>query len=99
MIIYNITIKVELAVANQLKQALKEYGNLLESQQKVQQAKLYNLVSVDSSDGLTYCLQFHFADMSAYNLFKATEDVKFKQAIFTNYKDKMVLFDSILKEE
>ena len=97
MIIYNITIKVELEILNDFVDWAKHYvgsspdGNELPS-------RIYQLMNVDSSDGITYCLQHYFMSVEAFNMFKIQGDLAFREELADRYGDKLVVFASVLSE-
>ena len=100
MILYNITIKADLDIVQDLKYWLKvEHLPEVNKSDKVLKAHLLKLLGVDVSDGITFCVQYHFGSMSEYNAFKIEEDAAFMSEIMSKFKDKMVLFASILSEE
>ncbi|MEZ5006830.1 MAG: DUF4286 family protein [Chitinophagales bacterium] len=100
MILYNITIKADLDIAQELKFWIKEdYLPEINSSEKVIKAHLLKLLGVDVSDGITFCVQYHFDSMSEYNSFKMVEDAEFMSEIMSKFSDKLVLFASILSEE
>ncbi len=99
MVIYNITIKVDWSIHNDFKLWIEEEV-LLESKniESVQNSKFLKLLDVDTSDGMTYCLQHYFNDLQEYNQYKMADDLNFKQRLAAKYKDKLVLFASVLSE-
>ncbi len=100
MIIYNVTIKADLDISKFLKSwIIDDYLPEISKIDRVADAKLFRLLNVDVEDGITYCLQFYFEDMTNYNLFVAVDEMKFKNEILAKFSDKMILFSSLLSEE
>lgn len=99
MVIYNITIKVDWSIHNHFKSWIEE--EVLESAKEistVNSSKFLKLLDVDSSDGMTYCVQHYFDNLGDYNMYKMAEDIVFKNELADRYKDKLVLFTSVLSE-
>jgi len=56
------------------------------------------LIGVDTTDGVTYCLQHYFDDVSGFNMFRAQGEVSFNADLADRYGDKLVIFSSVLSE-
>lgn len=99
MIIYNTTIKVDWDIHNEFKLWVEEEVLVnATSIESIQNSKFLKLLDVDTSDGMTYCIQHYFDSMENYNQYKLTGDRAFKEALATRYSDKLVIFASVLAE-
>ena len=61
-------------------------------------SRIFRLVSVDSTDGITYCLQHYFTDLAAYNAYKMLGDLAFREELSGEFGDKLIIFASVLSE-
>lgn len=98
MLIYNITIKADLDAHLDLVDWIRESQLPAAGDYLLKPSRLYRLLNVDTSDGITYCLQHHFADMAAYNRYMAGHDTAFREELSGRFPDKLVVFSSILSE-
>lgn len=81
------------AVFHQVSQ-IKEEG----AKGTVQESRLFRLMNVDSQDGITFCLQHYFSDLTAYNQHIVTADSSFRAILTERFNDKLIVFASVLKE-
>ena len=100
MIIYNITLVATLDIYNEVKYWIKSehLPEMMESEHLLD-SKVFKLLNVDAQDGLTLCIQYHFENIGDYNMFKALNDIQFKNDILAKFSDKIVMFTSVLSEE
>lgn len=99
MIIYNTTIKVDWEIHNAFKLWVEEEVLInAKSMESIQTSKFLKLLDIDTSDGMTYCIQHYFDSMENYNEYKMTGDKDFKEALAARYSDKLVIFASVLAE-
>ncbi len=99
MVIYNITLKIDWAIHDDFLITLRSTKDqLLNNSSNISDSGLYQLMGVDTQEGPTYCLQFHFDSTSPFNLFIAQEETILKKALSDKYADKYIIFSSVLSE-
>ena len=97
MILFNITIKAELAIHRELVDCLTSYAQAdLPGCQLP--SRVYRLMHVDASDGITYCLQHYFTDLTTFNAYKTQGELAFREELSGRFGDKLIVFSSILSE-
>ncbi len=99
MVLFNITIKADLDIqsgfSDWVRREWLEEGPVTGLELP---SRFFRLLGVDTSDGITFCLQHYFTDMEAYNRYIATADARFREEMAGRYRDKLVLFSSVLDE-
>jgi hypothetical protein len=99
MIIYNLTIKVDWEQHNAFKFWIEEEVLIdAANNEHIQSSKFLKLLDIDTSDGMTYCVQHYFDSQMAYNQYKMTEHSTFHKVLKERFSDKLVVFASILVE-
>ena len=98
MVIYNITLKIDLDTHESVVDWIVATQLEMENDQFTSPPKLFRLLDVDVTDGITYCLQYYFTDISSYNLHRADADYVFRENLSGLFTDKFVIFSSILSE-
>jgi hypothetical protein len=61
-------------------------------------SKLFRLMGVDASDGVTYCLQHYFTGLEALNAYRTGGELAFREDLSGSFGDKLVVFASVLSE-
>lgn len=99
MVLYNITVKADLDIQADFSEWVQrewlEGGPLTGLELP---SRFFRLLGVDTSDGITYCLQHYFTNMDSYNRYIASADARFREEMTVRYRDKLVLFASVLDE-
>lgn len=99
MIIYNITVKVDLDISadflDWVKSVVLYEAN---SNEPHEPSRCYLLRGVDMTDGMTYCIQHYFADIASYNDHMSAVNPYFQEEMTARYGDKVVSFSSVLSE-
>ena len=98
MILFNITIKVDTDVNNDFVKLIGDDWLSYIKEGLVQPSRFFRLLGVDTTDGITYCLQHYFTDQTAFNMYKIDEDMAFHAEMADRYGDKLVIFSSVLLE-
>lgn len=98
MILYNVTVKVDTEYAKDWVKWMKEEHilDLMETGLFVD-AKLYRLLEVDDSDGLTYSAQYFCKDMDAYNKYISDYADEMRKRGLDKFEGKFVAFRSLLQ--
>jgi hypothetical protein len=97
MILFNITIKAELAIYRELVDYLKSQVALAMPGCQLP-SRVYRLMNVDTTDGITYCLQHYFEDLAAFNAYKVQGEMSFREELSVRFGDKLIVFSSVLSE-
>ncbi len=97
MILYNVTVKVDTDYAKDWVQWMKEEHilDLMETGLFVD-AKLYRLMDIDDSDGITYSAQYFCKDMEAYNRYISEYAEEMRNRGLQQFEGKFVAFRSLL---
>ncbi|MFN8282241.1 MAG: DUF4286 family protein [Chitinophagales bacterium] len=93
MILYNTTFKVDLDATNEFKIFIENYFS-----DEKHNKELYQLLDVDDTDGVTYCLQFLFKNLESYNAHIADHDAVFKTEIVNTFDERVLFFSSVLQK-
>lgn len=98
MIIYNVTVKVELAVAEAwLRWMLNEHIPGIMQTQCFTDYRIVRLLEVDDSEGPTYAIQY-FADSKAdYNRYMELYSSGMSQVSFEKWRDRFIAFNSVME--
>ncbi len=98
MIIYNVTIKIDLDVHDEWLSWMK-----LEHIPRVLETGLFNdhrmlrILEDDQSDGISYAVQYTAKDMSDYFTYEAEHAPALRQEAADKYPNKFVAFRTLLK--
>ena len=98
MIIYNVTVNVENAIAEEWLQwmvdihipAVLQTGFFLENH-------IYRVLADDDTGGKTYAIQYLCADMATYELYRDTKASQLQADTTTKYGNKLVAFRTLLE--
>lgn len=98
MIIYNVTIKVEHAIAEEWMEWQKaEHIPEMKSTGCFYDAMIYRLLDTDESDGITYAVQFHAKDHDAYKKYLQDYAVAMRKKSTDKWQNRFVAFRSVLQ--
>jgi hypothetical protein len=99
MIIYNVTVKVELLIHEEWLSWMKEthIPDVLATGCFVDN-KIMRLLEEDNSDGFTYAVQYRCLDMSNYMNYKEKYAAGLQKEVLAKYGENFVAFRSLLKE-
>lgn len=97
MIIFNVTIKADLDIHNDFLDWVRDYS-CREREGIRMPSRVFRLMGVDASDGITYCLQHYFTDIEALNNFRTGGELAFREELADRYSDKLVIFATVLSE-
>jgi len=98
LIIFNITAKVEHGIHNDFISWIDEDVLKKPLEEIEQPSRFFRLLGVDTSDGVTYCLQHYFKDQPGLNRYRVHGEVSFREELADRYGDKLVIFTSVLSE-
>jgi hypothetical protein len=98
VILYNVTVKIEPAIAADWLQWIKSEhipdiigtGCFLE-------AKVLHLLETDEKDGITFAVQYYAQDMVSYQLYIDNHAVSMRNKAFEKWGDRFVAFRSVLE--
>lgn len=97
MILYNVTVKVDINHADEWVKWMKEEHILdLMETGLFKDAKLYRLLEVDETDGITYSAQYFCKDMEAYNRYIDEYADEMRRRGLERFEGKFVAFRSLL---
>jgi hypothetical protein len=99
MIIYNVTIKIDLDVHDLWFRWMKEehIPRVMETGCFVQN-KMYRILQEDETEGITYAIQYFAENMSAYFDYKENFAAGFQQDGLALFPDKYTAFRTLLRE-
>lgn len=99
MIVYNVTIKIDLNINDVWVQFMKE--------EHIPQVlatgcftgyKFYRIVEADQTDGITYAVQYFANSMSDYFTYQNEHAKALQQQVKDLFPDKFIAFRTVLKE-
>ena len=98
MIVYNVTIKVDLSIANEWLTWLQEehVAEVLETG-CFTDAKIMKLLEVDDSDGPTFAIQYFAENRSRYDLYIEKFAGLMRQKSFDKWGNKFIAFRSLMQ--
>lgn len=97
-IIYNLTIKVDAAVAaDWLQWMLQEHIPAIMNTECFTDFKVVKLMDMDESDGLTYAVQYHTPNMAGYEKFKAECAADMYGQLVQKWKQQIVWFETAMQ--
>jgi hypothetical protein len=98
MIIYNVTVKVEAAIADEWMQwLLNDHIPSMMNTNCFVDYKVVRLLEVDDSEGPTYAIQY-FADSKAdYNRYIEIHSSKMQKVSFEKWADRFIAFRSVME--
>lgn len=98
MIIYNITMKVDNAIADAwLQWLLNEYIPAVMQTKCFAAYKVVRLIEVDDSEGPTYAVQFTAESKSDYNRFIEMHSTNMSEHSFRKWGDRFIAFRSAME--
>ncbi|MCB0695795.1 MAG: DUF4286 family protein [Chitinophagaceae bacterium] len=99
MILYNVTIKVNNDVADEwVKWMTDEHMPELMATGLFVDSKLFRLLEVDESDGITYAAQYFCRNMEDYEKYIADHAPAMRASGLQRFPDKFVAFRTIMKK-
>lgn len=99
MVLYNVTIKVETeAVEEWLKWMKEEHIPDLINTGLFIDAKLFRLLEIDESDGVTYAAQYFCSSMGEYEKYIADHAQVMRARGIERFGDKFVAFRTIMEK-
>jgi hypothetical protein len=99
MIIYSVTVKIDLDIHNDWLHWMKNFHipEVLNTK-KFQDYRMLRVLAEDETDGITYNIQYRALSMSDYFDYQSNHAVALQNDHTERYKDKFVAFRTILKE-
>jgi hypothetical protein len=98
MIIYNVTIKVELQIADAwLKWLLDEHIPDIIQTDCFVDYKVVRLLEVDDSDGPTYAIQYYAQSKADYNRYIEIHASKMRKRSFEKWGEQFIAFRSVME--
>ena len=97
MLLYNVTIIIEDAAADEWLQWMNEthIPEVMATGKFVSNRLLKVLDS--PNEGVTYCIQYHASDIDKYNQFKNNHQLNFQAIHQQKFENKFVLFNTIMQ--
>lgn len=98
MIVYNVTTKVEWAVAEQWVQWMKnEHIPGILATGHFSGHRFYKLLQVDDVDGQTYTVQFFANTLMDYEAYIQQHSAGFRKAVMDVFGDRLIAFRSVME--
>jgi hypothetical protein len=98
MIVYNVTVKITLAIQQAWLQWLKEeHIPDIISTGCFTHAVILRLLEVDDADGPTYAVQYFSESKSLYNNYIENHATEMQQKSFAKWGDKFIAFRSVMQ--
>lgn len=98
MIIYNVTTQVDLSIADEwLKWMRDEHIPEMKGTSCFSHAVILQMIEVDSSEGLTYAVQYHADSKALYNRYIREFAAEMRKKSVERWGDKVVAFRSVLQ--
>ncbi len=98
MIIYNVTIKVELSIATHwVKWIKEEHIPEVIATGCFTKANILKLLDMDEADGATYAVQYFAESKALYNLYIEKHAGLMRQKSFDKWGDKFIAFRSVME--
>ena len=99
MIIYNVTIKVDKDIAAEwLSWMTDEHIPELMETGLFVDSKLYRLLEMDESDGVTYAAQYHCASINEYEKYLSDHAATMREKGIQRFKDRFVAFRTVMEK-
>lgn len=99
MIVYNVTIKIELSVHDVwLAWMREEHIPKVIATGCFSGYKMYRILEDDTTDGIGYAIQYFAATMSDYFTYQKEYAPAIEKEIANTFPDKYVIFRTVLKE-
>lgn len=99
MVIYSVTVKIDLSVHDAWLQWMKEvHINEVIATGKFVKSKFHRVLSDDERDGITYNVQYYAPTMQDYFEYRDNFATELQQKGLAQFKDKFVAFRTLLKE-
>jgi len=97
-IIYNVTIKVEGAIANEwLVWMMNEHIPAIMRTKCFTHFKVVKLIDVDESEGPTYAIQYSANDKTAYKRYMTTYAADMNRLLMQKWGQQLVLFETAMQ--
>ncbi len=98
MIIYNVTVKIDLEVHDDWIHWMKttHVPDVINTG-LFSECKICRLLSVDESDGITYAFQYFCKDMASLEKYQQAHATKLQKDHTERYKDKFVAFRTLME--
>lgn len=98
MIVYNVTVKVEHAIANAWLQWLQQtHIPDMTGTGCFTHAVVLHLVEADDEEGITYAIQYHAPDQAAYERFLREFDDTMRKKAFEQWGNRFIAFRTIMQ--
>ena len=98
MIIYNVTIKVENAIADEWLRWLKEeHIPDMKATGYFTEARIFHLLETDEEDGKTYAVQYHAPDLNCYKKYLEEFSTQMRKKGTDKWSNHFVAFRSVLE--
>lgn len=99
MVIYSVTVKIELSAHDEWLQWMKEV-HIAEviATGKFVKSKFHRVLAGDERDGVTYNVQYYAHNMQDYFEYRDNFAMEMQQKGLARFKDKFVAFRTLLKE-
>ncbi len=98
MIIYNVTVKVDLDIHDEWVQWMKlvHIPEVLETGHFVDH-RMMRILDEHETDGITYAIQYHAKNMQEYFDYQANHAKRLQKDVELLYKDKYVAFRTVMR--
>lgn len=98
MILYNVTVKIDVAIHQEWLQWVKtQYIPLMLSTGLFVSHRICHLLGQDESDGVTYAIQYFCKDIPSFNLFQQKYAAKIQATHKERYENQFVDFITLLE--
>jgi hypothetical protein len=98
MVIYNVTIKVDAAIADAwLKWLLDEHIPDVMSTKCFSDFRVVRLIEVDETEGPTYAVQYHAETKSDYNRYIEIHASEMRKRSYDKWGDRFIAFRSVMQ--
>ncbi len=99
MVIYSVTIKIDLSVHDEWMRWMKE-EHIAEviATGKFVESRFHRVLAEDERDGITYNIQYYTPTMQDYFEYRDNFAMELQQKSLARFKDKFVAFRTLLKE-
>jgi hypothetical protein len=98
MIIYNVTVKVEQAIADAwLQWLLKEHIPSVMQTKCFVDYKLVRLLEIDDSEGPTYAIQYHAESKADYNRYMEIYSSQMSRISFEKWGERFIAFRTVME--
>lgn len=98
MIIYNVTVKIDLDIHEDWLQWMKDvHVPDVIATGLFSECKICRLLTVDESDGITYAFQYFCENMAAFEKYQEVHATNLQKDHTERYKDKFVAFRTLME--